>query len=183
MGQGAAITRLILVVALLLAQHLHASAAPPQTAEPATPQAVEFFEAKVRPRLVERRHKCHGAGPVKGGLSLTSRAGLLAGGDSGPAVVPGKPGESLLLAAVGYANDDLRMPPDGKLPADEIAVLVRWVQEGAAWSPDDSSAIGSGEAPNGMTPEQTSFWAFQPVSEPAPLWPGPTRTPGLAPMR
>ena len=80
------------------------------------PAAVEHFEKSVRPLLLEHCAKCHGADPkkVKGGLVLTTKAGLLAGGDTGPAVVPGKPGESLLVESLRYTGD-VQMPPKGRL--------------------------------------------------------------------
>src|SRR3954469_14657666 len=70
------------------------------------PSADEFFEREVRPILVERCIECHGGGnKPKGGLRLTSRDALLHGGDSGPAAVPGHPGESLLVEAVRYIDE------------------------------------------------------------------------------
>src|SRR6188768_1282114 len=103
------------LVALLAAGRGHGQA----------PSSTEFFEKKVRPLLVARCLECHGADPkkVKGGLRLTSRVELLQGGDSGPAVVPGKPGESLLLKAVRHTSDDLKMPPKGRLKDSEVADL------------------------------------------------------------
>src|SRR3954452_11083904 len=70
---------------------------------------LEFFEKKIRPVLVDQCYKCHSAKSekVKGGLLLDSRAGLLKGGDSGPSIVPGKPGNSLLIKAIGYGDPDL----------------------------------------------------------------------------
>src|SRR6516164_6516811 len=82
----------------------------------AAPEGVEFFEKKIRPLLVENCYRCHGAGKkVKGNLRLDSRATMLEGGDTGPAVVPGQPARSLLIKAVGYKDPDLRMPPRSKL--------------------------------------------------------------------
>ena len=85
------------------------------------PRQLEFFEKKIRPVLTERCYKCHSAKSEKqkGGLALDTRAGIRNGGDSGPAVVPGKPGESLLVEALRYQNKDFQMPPKsagGKLP-------------------------------------------------------------------
>src|SRR4030095_10340117 len=79
---------------------------------------LDFFESKVRPALVEHCYKCHSAGAekLKGGLLLDSREGVLKGGDSGPAVVPGKPDESLLVKAVRRLDKDLAMPPKKELP-------------------------------------------------------------------
>src|SRR5258706_6993422 len=74
--------------------------------------SVEFFETKIRPVLVERCYSCHTAGiKTKGGLAVDSRHGLLKGGDTGPALVPGQPDKSLILKAVKYKDDELKMPP------------------------------------------------------------------------
>ncbi len=81
-----------------------------------SPAAVEFFEREVRPILVERCQGCHGPSKSKAELRLDSREAALAGGQSGPSVVPGKPGESLLIEAINY-GDLQKMPPRSKLPA------------------------------------------------------------------
>ena len=109
---------------------LFATACTPVWADDA---GTEFFEAKVRPVLVQHCYECHAADAKKlgGGLSLDSRQGVQTGGDSGPAIVPGKPAESLLIQAVRYTNDAVQMPPKGKLPAAVIADLEEWVQRGA----------------------------------------------------
>src|SRR4051812_13415594 len=116
--------------ALALAFTAPARAAGPDAA------ALEFFEKKVRPVLVEHCSKCHSAEAkkLKGGLRLDSRAALLQGGDSGPGLVPGDPDRSRLIEAVGYKNVDLQMPPRGKLSDAAIADLTRWVQDGAPWA-------------------------------------------------
>ncbi len=90
-----------------------------------------FFEGQVRPVLVNECGKCHSAAKHKGGLRVDSRAALLTGGDTGPAVVPGKPEESLLVAAINHAGPE--MPPSGKLPAPKIEALTQWVKMGAPW--------------------------------------------------
>ena len=132
-----------------------ARAAEPPAPDPA---AVDFFEKEVRPLLVEKCLACHGGKKTHGGLSLTSRAALLEGGDSGPVVVPGKPAESLLIKAIEYTGK-LKMPPSsGKLPAKEIELLTRWVKQGAVW-PDSGKASGSFEA----NEKQRHWWAYQPV--------------------
>src|SRR5688572_19377882 len=89
---------------------------PPGRAADPTPE--EFFEKEVRPLLAERCQTCHGGTKAGGGLSLTSRDALLKGGERGPAVVPGKPAESLLLKAVGHGGE-LKMPPKEKLSPKE----------------------------------------------------------------
>src|SRR5687767_3037686 len=82
----------------------------------------EFFERKVRPLLVQHCFSCHARGQKKGGLNLSSRAGLLAGGDSGAVVALGKPGESPLIMAVERTGD-VQMPPNGMLSKDEVTIL------------------------------------------------------------
>ena len=84
---------------------------------------IEYFETKVRPLLVEHCHQCHSekAKSIKGGLRLDDRAMILKGGDSGAAIVPGKPSESLLVKAVHWQT--VEMPPKGKLKDAEIATL------------------------------------------------------------
>ena len=85
-----------------------------------------FFENKVRPLLIERCFDCHSqAKKIKGGLALESRAGWQKGGDSGPAIVPGKPDDSLLIKAVHYSDKDLQMPPKKRLGDEEINILTQ----------------------------------------------------------
>jgi len=104
-------------------------------------QDLEFFEKRVRPILAARCFECHSssAQEPKGGLKLDTRAGALAGGDTGPAVVPSKADESLLIDAIRY-GDVYQMPPKSKLPADEIAALERWVNLGAPWPKETPSS-------------------------------------------
>jgi hypothetical protein len=134
------------------------------TAPGASPQDAgsDFFEKKIRPVLVEHCYRCHsvGAKKQKGGLALDTRAGVRDGGDTGPAVVPGKPGESLLIKAVRYADKGLRMPPKAKLPAAVIADLEKWVAQGALDPRDDAAARAEQKT---VDLEQGSkFWAFRP---------------------
>jgi mono/diheme cytochrome c family protein len=95
--------------------------------------ADRHFLDKVKPLLDSRCVSCHGPDKVKGALRLDSRAGALKGGDNGPAVIPGKPSESLLLQAVMHAKPDLEMPPKEKLTSNDVAVLRRWISDGAPW--------------------------------------------------
>ncbi|MEO8426287.1 MAG: c-type cytochrome domain-containing protein, partial [Verrucomicrobiota bacterium] len=104
---------------------------------------IAFFEAKVRPLLVERCIECHGPEKQKGGLRLDSHAGWLAGGEHGTPVVTGKPGESLLIKAMRSADNYLQIHSKengGKLGETEIAVLTQWVKMGA---PDPRGAAHS----------------------------------------
>ncbi len=157
----------LLTLVLVVATAAGASAADPIPG----PEEVRFFETKVRPVLVEHCFKCHGPAKQKSGLRLDSRAASLAGGELGAAVVPGKPEESLLVSALSH-EDDLKMPPSKKLPADKIADLTKWVAMGAPWP--DSKAGEPAEAAfkprqHGMqiTDKDRAHWAFQPVKRPA----------------
>ena len=111
---------------------------------------MEFFEKRVRPVLAEHCYECHSAEAkkLKGKLRLDSREELLRGGETGPAVVPGKPDESLLITAVGYHDKDLQMPPPKddvarKLGDAQIADLVEWVKLGAPMPTDSPQVQGS----------------------------------------
>ena len=96
---------------------------------PLRPSKSAFMRSEVQPILKARCLKCHGGGPkVKANFRVDSREGLLRGGDLGPAVSLEAPGESRLLQAIRY--EELEMPPAGKLPAREIEVLTRWVNDG-----------------------------------------------------
>ncbi|MGO9468393.1 MAG: PSD1 and planctomycete cytochrome C domain-containing protein [Isosphaeraceae bacterium] len=131
-------------------------------------EAGEFFEARVRPILAERCLKCHGPEKQSSGLRLDSRAAVLKGGDSGPAVVPGKPAESLLIHAVEHRHGDLKMPPKGRLAEPAVAMLRQWVAIGVPWAnePATRSAAANRPAKDGSTSK--THWAFQPVRRPVP---------------
>ncbi|MDB6115957.1 MAG: hypothetical protein JWQ62_2902 [Lacunisphaera sp.] len=129
---------------------------------------LQFFEAKIRPVLTEECYKCHShqADRVKGKLMLDSRDGLLFGGVTGPAIVAGKPDDSLLIQAIRYTDEDLMMPPKehgGKLSDQQIADLTEWVRRGAP-DPRIPTMTASGKAYGGIG---KSHWAFQPVKQPA----------------
>ncbi len=150
---------------LLLTSFVLAGALAPAPAQDAA--GLEFFEKKIRPVLVEHCYQCHTSDlkTQKGGLALDSRQGVLKGGESGAVVVPGKPGESRLIQAVRY-SPDLRMPPKGKLPAEVIADLEKWVALGA---PDPRSAAATHATYKGPSlDEGRRFWAFQPPRRPPP---------------
>ena len=104
------------------------------------PESIEFFESRVRPILVDKCFKCHGEKKQSNGLRLDSREAALKGGDSGPALVAGKPDESLLVQAVAQTHAELKMPPSGKLPDAAVAALRQWVAQGAPWP-----AVNDGE--------------------------------------
>ncbi|MFG0332623.1 MAG: DUF1549 domain-containing protein, partial [Maioricimonas sp. JB049] len=134
--------------------------------ETADPAAIEFFEKRVRPILVQHCYECHSTEDVNGGLLLDSRDGVRKGGDTGPALIPGKPDESLLIEAVRYRNRELQMPPQNRLSDEEIAALEKWVAMGAP-DPREVVAGAAGPAPTGMSIDDgKQFWSFQPVADP-----------------
>ena len=142
-------------------------------ASPEDHARIAFFEKNIRPLLIENCVGCHGPKKQRGGLRLDTAASARSGGDSGPAIVPGNLEESLLVGAVRY-NDDLKMPPKGKLRADQIANIVTWVKQGAVWSESKTDVAATASAPakhvwdGVITPEQRRFWSFLPVADPAP---------------
>jgi hypothetical protein len=129
-----------------------------------TPAQLRFFEEKVRPLLAENCQRCHGGQKQKGHLRLDSLASVLTGGDNGPAIVPGKPEESLLIDAVHY--DGLEMPPTGKLDDEQVATLTRWVAIGAPWPALDRDQPRPAPEKSAIREADRSFWAFRPLSEP-----------------
>jgi Protein of unknown function (DUF1549)/Protein of unknown function (DUF1553)/Planctomycete cytochrome C len=145
---------------------------PPGAAAPKigiTPEQEQFFEAKIRPVLVAQCGKCHAstAEKLRGGLRLDSRDGLRLGGDSGPAIVPGRPDESLLLRAIRYRDEDLQMPPRGKLPDAIVADFEAWIRMGA---PDSRTDLASAPArrPSADLAKAQEFWSFRPPKKSAP---------------
>ena len=125
---------------------------------------LEHFEANVRPLLAKHCYGCHTQTKM-GGLQLDSREAVLKGGASGPAVEPRAPERSLLIRAVLYEDERLKMPPTGKLADEEIEALVRWVDDGAVWPAEDGpKPANDGEFR--ITEDHRKFWAFQPVKMP-----------------
>lgn len=120
----------------------------------------DFFGSKIEPILRERCFECHShaSGTMKGGLTLDSRSGWETGGDEGPAVVPGKPEESLLMRMVRWTDEDHRMPPKQKLADGEIALLTEWIGRGA---PDPRKAAA-------MAKKADDWWSLQPLPEKRP---------------
>ncbi|MFK8114638.1 MAG: c-type cytochrome domain-containing protein, partial [Rubripirellula sp.] len=96
-------------------------------------EQTEFFEAKVRPLLIDACYECHSVetGDASGELLIDSAAGVLKGGLHGKLVVPGNPDKSLLMRVVGYRDRQLQMPPDEKLNDESIAILRKWIEMGA----------------------------------------------------
>jgi hypothetical protein len=118
--------------------------------------AVDYLR-DVKPLLTRRCVACHGALRQKSGLRLDTAARALRGGETGPAVVPGKGDESLLIEAV-TGTEGWRMPPEGEgdpLTAEEVRVLKAWVDAGAA-APAEADP-----------PDPRAHWAFRPPARPA----------------
>jgi mono/diheme cytochrome c family protein/Tfp pilus assembly protein PilE len=162
----------------------------PATARAADPTAAEVaFATRVLPVLKARCFACHGddAAKLKGGLDLTTRAGLLKGGDSGkPGVVSGKAADSPLVKSIARTDDDFSaMPPkeNDKLTDAEAKAVREWVDGGAPWPPAERVAeIVKAAKPagvpvktsGGLSPDWTNrtynpadLWAYQPLRKPA----------------
>ncbi len=119
--------------------------------------ADEFFTTKVEPLLRQRCYECHSHGrTMEAGLALDSRSGWEQGGDSGPAIVPGKPEQSLLIQMVRWSDEDHQMPPEQKLPPAEVAILEEWVKRGAP----DPRVLSTVHA------DQLDWWSLKPLRQP-----------------
>jgi mono/diheme cytochrome c family protein len=128
----------------------------------------EFFETRIRPVLANNCYACHTNSKL-GGLELDSREGLLKGGKSGPAIVPGRPNDSLFMKAVNRTDSRLQMPLGGaKLKDEEIADLAHWIEIGAPW-PQTNVPAGAQTSRKGfvLTPEKRALWSLQPLHKPA----------------
>lgn len=128
-----------------------------------------FFEKQIRPILVEHCQDCHGEKKQKSGLRVDSLQALLAGGESGPSLVPGKPDDSLLVRVIEQ-GEPYAMPPKGKLPRDQMTNIRLWVKAGAPWP--GATTAGSAKQPPATTtkPGGAPLWSFQPPHQ-APLPP------------
>ena len=125
---------------------------------------LKFFETHVRPLLAQHCLECHSAESQKGMLRLDSRVAMLKGGESEEAaIVPGKPDESVLISAVRH--ESFEMPPKGKLPEKDIALLVKWIELGAPWPGGDKSLIVRKDSDH-ITDDDRQWWAIQPVRNP-----------------
>ncbi|APZ94751.1 DUF1553 domain-containing protein [Fuerstiella marisgermanici] len=124
-------------------------------------EKIDFFESRIRPVLIEHCYECHSADAknVRGGLLLDSKAGTRDGGESGAAVVPGNPADSLLLSALKH--ESFEMPPDRKLPDRVVADFEKWIRDGA----EDPRAGGKTITRTSIDlHEGRKFWSFQPIS-------------------
>ena len=154
-----------LLLLTLCALSVHAAALEPDAGQ------LAFFENKIRPVFAENCYGCHSLaeGKSKGGLTPDTRAGWEKGGETGPALVPGKPEDSLLIKAIHQQDPDTAMPPkDGKLASAVIADLETWVKMGA---PDPrvapvEAAKAGGPMTEAMQAKAAKHWAWQPIKEP-----------------
>ncbi len=149
----------LLIVATGLGLSSGARAA--ESAAASSPEGLEYFEANIRPLLANHCLECHGE-DKQGGLQLDSRAAMLTGSESGPSIVPGKPDDSRLIRAVRYDGEP-KMPPDGKLAAEEIAKLEHWISLGAP-APGDDTPVPK---PEDRAEQSRTHWAFQPIVKPS----------------
>jgi len=138
-------------------------AAVAQGGDAIAPGGRAFFETKIRPTLVKQCYECHSAKSEKlgGKLLLDSRAGVLKGGESGPALVAGHPEQSLIIQSLRWEHD-LEMPPDEPLNESVVADFVRWIEMGA---PDPRA--GDAKAVAGKDYQPGDLWALEPVKDPA----------------
>jgi len=150
----------ILSIAILLV--VSSAGAADQTVER---QRLDFFESKIRPVLIKHCYECHAADSKKlrGNLLIDTRQGLLKGGESGPALVPGDSQKSLLISALKH--DGFEMPPKGKLPPNVIADFEKWIQDGATDPRSGRNPVGR---PKSIDIEAgRKHWAYQPLQAPA----------------
>jgi len=134
-------------------------------------EELAFFNKKVLPILRNNCFKCHGGEKkIKSGLRLTSREGILKGGDQGPAVELKKPSESLILDAISYEDEFFRMPPMRKLKKTEIAVLRKWIEKGLPWPEGKDFGLTGNFTKKKMSPQITAetknHWSFKKVVRP-----------------
>ncbi|MCW3096279.1 MAG: Planctomycete cytochrome [Chthonomonadaceae bacterium] len=167
LGGALATAGLLCVLGIAPAQTRSTDATPQSKAGTTvfTADQIRFFETQVKPVLQANCFACHGAGAnLSGGLQLNNRATLLKGGMSGPAVSLSKPEESLIVKAIHY--DGRQMPPSGKMSAEKIEILTKWVRMGLPWTPGAGAApkaATGGIIPPQVNAETMKFWAFQPV--------------------
>jgi hypothetical protein len=130
---------------------------------------IDFFESKIRPVLAEKCYACHSVEAeakkkLKGALYLDSKEGVLKGGDTSAALVPGDPDKSLMIKAIRYHDDDTAMPPKEKLADHIIADFEAWVKMGA---PDPRTGDQAPKPGQAIADATRKHWAFQPLAAPA----------------
>ncbi|NBY02481.1 MAG: DUF1553 domain-containing protein [Planctomycetes bacterium] len=124
-----------------------------------------MFDTRIKPILQQKCYSCHSheSKKNKGGLVLDSLAGMLEGGDSGAAIIIGKPEKSKLVEAISHTNQEFKMPPNGKLSDQEIRNISEWIKNGAVWPAGTEKSAK--RSPGKITQEDRKWWAFQPVKK------------------
>jgi cytochrome c553 len=140
------------------------------------PAEIEFFEKSVRPLLVNKCQSCHGPAKAEGDLRLDSRAGVLKGGSRGTAAIEQHAETSLIISAVGYGVEDLKMPPDSKLSDEEQSILSQWIARGLPWPAGEEleSVANHGWTDARIAELRKEHWSFRSVISPD--VPSPTNT-------
>lgn len=151
----------LLLVAFLLPGLLPAPALAEDAESLVRPDARHTFERDIRPIFKAWCFDCHGASrELKGELDLRLRRFMIRGGASGAALMPGNPGDSYLLERIKSGE----MPPgEKKMPAEQVAILERWIADGAPTAREEPQSLGEGVR---ITAEERAFWSFQPIRRP-----------------
>jgi hypothetical protein len=150
----------------------------PSTGLNETPEKIALFESRIRPLLHARCIECHDQDTQEGGLRLDLRAGWKLGGHTGPAIVPGRPDDSLLYRTVVYLDKDLQMPPDGPLAKEDVQLLRQWIEQGAIDPREGETSVAkpATDAWSQAFGERLDWWSLKPLSNPAlpevddPVW-------------
>jgi len=142
-------------------------AAPGALVAGAPAPSIDFFEKKIRPVLTKHCYECHSAQAKKpkAGLLLDSKAGMLKGGDSGPAIVPGKGKESLIVKAMMHEGDTKMPPRSEKVGKEVVADFVKWIDSGA---PDPRQGKVTAVKRVIDVDQGRTFWSFRPLAAAAP---------------
>lgn len=148
---------------------LHCLAAPSWSEDVSSDESasIEFFEKHIRPIFVARCVECHGPDKQKGGLRLDHPAAIAKGGEQGVPFVPAKPGESLLIEAIGYQVEGFQMPPQGKISDDEIRLITEWIGRGASLPKGGAVSPAGVSAIEFSIEDRKHHWAYQPVKRPS----------------
>jgi cytochrome c553 len=138
---------------------------------PATAEQLAWFEKNVRPILVNRCYNCHSdAFKEAGGLRVDIGIAIFTGGNDGPVIVPGDPEKSLLIERIKSDDAKKRMPQESteSLPAEEVAILEKWIRDGAAW-PDETEKLPQTPAriAANYAKLRLHHWSWQPLTDPA----------------
>lgn len=131
-------------------------------------QSSRFFESQAWPIIERSCLPCHGGEDrIRGGFRIDARQGLVRGGDRGPAIDEEALERSLILEMISWKSDDYQMPPEGRLPDEEIAILTEWVLEGATWADGVGSDLPAEAFESQPIPDGGDWWAWQPLGDPS----------------